>query len=109
MAAMRSSAPCWLWLVVAVFSIPLEVVSQEPDRPNVIVIVSDDQGWADIGYHNPKVYSPRLDALAASGVTFTRHYVMPQCTPTRIALLTGRYPAASGAPGTIPCRSYGHL
>ena len=96
MAAMRSSAPYWLWLVVAVFSIPLEVVSQESDRPNVIVIVSDDQGWADIGYHNPKVYSPRLDALAASGVTFTRHYVMPQCTPTRIALLTGRYPSRFG-------------
>jgi arylsulfatase A-like enzyme len=62
----------------------------------VIVIVTDDQGWADIGYHNPKVYSPRIDALAATGVKFSQHYVMPQCTPTRVALLTGRYPSRFG-------------
>jgi arylsulfatase A-like enzyme len=64
--------------------------------PNVIVIVSDDQGWADIGYQNPKVYSPRLDALAAEGAVFSQAYVMPQCTPTRVALLTGRYPSRYG-------------
>jgi len=67
-----------------------------PRRPNVIVIVSDDQGWADIGYNNPKVYSPNLDALAASGARFDQHYVMPQCTPTRVALMTGRYPGRFG-------------
>lgn len=66
------------------------------ERPNVVLILSDDQGWADIGYNNPKVYSPHLDALAAEGVTFTRHYVMPQCTPTRVALMTGRYPGRFG-------------
>ncbi|MDP6930967.1 MAG: sulfatase-like hydrolase/transferase, partial [Planctomycetota bacterium] len=71
-------------------------VAQQAERPNVIVIVSDDQGWADIGYHNPLVYSPRLDALAASGVRFSQHYVMPQCTPTRVALMTGRYPSRFG-------------
>ncbi|MEZ6036570.1 MAG: sulfatase-like hydrolase/transferase [Planctomycetota bacterium] len=65
-------------------------------RPNILVLVSDDQGWADIGFHNPAVYSPRLDALAASGARFTQHYVMPQCTPTRVALLTGRYPSRFG-------------
>ena len=62
------------------------------DRPNVLFILADDQGWADIGYNNPRVYSPTLDRLAAEGCTFTQHYVMPQCTPTRVALLTGRYP-----------------
>ncbi|MCB9876976.1 MAG: sulfatase-like hydrolase/transferase [Planctomycetes bacterium] len=65
-------------------------------RPNVLIFVSDDQGWADIGYHNPAVYSPRLDALAAEGARFTQHYVMPQCTPTRVAILTGRYPSRFG-------------
>lgn len=65
-------------------------------KPNVIVILSDDQGWADIGYNNPKVYSPHLDRLAAGGATFTRHYVMPQCTSTRVALMTGRYPGRFG-------------
>ena len=68
----------------------------EGDRPNVLVIVTDDQGWGDIGYHNPAVYSPNLDALARSGARFTQHYVMPQCTPTRVALMTGRYPSRFG-------------
>jgi arylsulfatase A-like enzyme len=65
-------------------------------RPNVIVILSDDQGWADIGYNNPKVYTPNLDALANTGATLVNHYVMPQCTPTRVALMTGRYPGRFG-------------
>jgi len=66
------------------------------EKPNVILILSDDQGWADIGYNNPKVYSPHLDQLARSGATFVQHYVMPQCTPTRVALMTGRYPGRFG-------------
>jgi len=66
------------------------------ERPNVIVIISDDQGWADIGYNNAKVYSPNLDKLANSGAKLTNHYVMPQCTPTRVALMTGRYPGRFG-------------
>ena len=65
-------------------------------RPNVIVIISDDQGWADIGYNNPRVYSPNLDRLAESGAKLANHYVMPQCTPTRVALMTGRYPGRFG-------------
>lgn len=67
-------------------------------KPNVIVILSDDQGWADIGYNNPNVYTPNLDQLAGTGATLVNHYVMPQCTPTRVALLTGRYPGRFGGP-----------
>ena len=63
---------------------------------NIVVIVADDMGWADIGYNNPAVYTPNLDALAAGGVRFTQHYVMSQCTPTRAALFTGRFPSRSG-------------
>ena len=69
------------------------------ELPNVLVILSDDQGWADIGYNNPRVYSPNLDKLAAEGATLTQHYVMPQCTPTRLALFTGRYPGRFGTSG----------
>ena len=67
-----------------------------PTRPNVLVILTDDQGWADAGYHNEAVYTPNLDALVASGVRFSQHYVMPQCTPSRVATLTGRYPSRFG-------------
>ncbi|MDG1357524.1 MAG: sulfatase-like hydrolase/transferase, partial [Akkermansiaceae bacterium] len=69
-------------------------------KPNVITIITDDQGWGDIGYNNPgKVYTPNLDALAAESAVCTRHYSMPQCTPTRIAAFTGRYPGRFGNAG----------
>ncbi len=69
------------------------------DKPNIVVILTDDQGWADIGYNNPKVYTPNLDRLAAEGATLTNHHSMPQCTPTRVALFTGRYPGRFGKSG----------
>lgn len=62
------------------------------ERPNVVFIVADDMGWADIGYHNAEIRSPNLDKLAKAGVELNCHYVQPQCTPTRIALMTGQYP-----------------
>lgn len=64
--------------------------------PNVLVILTDDQGWADVGYHNEAAYTPNLDALAASGVRFEQAYAMPQCTPSRVAAMTGRYPSRFG-------------
>ena len=74
--------------------------SASSTKPNVITIITDDQGWADIGYNNPgKVYTPNLDALAAESALCTRHYSMPQCTPTRIAAFTGRYPGRFGNAG----------
>lgn len=62
-------------------------------RPNVLVIVGDDMGYADVGFHGCKdIPTPHLDALAASGVRFTNGYVSgPYCSPTRAGLLTGRY------------------
>jgi arylsulfatase A-like enzyme len=68
-------------------------------RPNVVIIIADDMGWADIGYNNPRVYTPNLDKLATSGARFVNHYVMPQCTPTRVAFMTGRYPGRFGPTG----------
>jgi len=86
-----------LYALTASLALPAAVCSQQRGaRPNVLVIVTDDQGWGDIGYHNPAVYSPNLDALARSGARFTQHYVMPQCTPTRVAVMTGRYPSRFG-------------
>ncbi|WP_160168156.1 sulfatase-like hydrolase/transferase [Rhodopirellula sallentina] len=67
------------------------------DKPNVVVIITDDQGWADIGYNNPqKACTPNLDRLATEGARLANHYVMPQCTPTRVACFTGRYPGRFG-------------
>jgi arylsulfatase A-like enzyme len=64
-----------------------------PRWPNVIVIVSDDQGYADVGFHGcGDIPTPNLDSLAASGMRFTDGYVScPVCSPTRAGLITGRY------------------
>ena len=70
--------------------------SADGNKPNIVVILIDDQGWGDIGYNNNKVFSPNIDQLANGGMVFKQHYVMPQCTPTRVALITGRYPSRFG-------------
>ena len=66
--------------------------------PNVILVMSDDQGWGDVGFNgNAEVQTPNLDALAADGVKFDRFYaVSPLCSPTRGSCLTGRYPFRFG-------------
>lgn len=59
--------------------------------PNIIIILTDDQGWGDIASHgNPDIDTPNLDALAESGARFDRFFVSPVCAPTRASLLTGR-------------------
>ncbi len=75
------------------------------DRPDVLVIVSDDQGWRDIGYHGSVVKTPHLDRLAATGVRLERFYVFPTCSPTRAAFLTGRCPSRFGILKPIAGRS----
>ncbi|MFG0286746.1 MAG: sulfatase, partial [Rhodopirellula sp. JB044] len=83
--------------VLAIAFVTLFSAAVYADRPNVLVIITDDQGWADIGYNNPqKAYTPNLDRLAAEGARLANHYVMPQCTPTRVACFTGRYPGRFG-------------
>lgn len=67
------------------------LVAGAAKRPNILLIVADDVGWADVGYHGSPIKTPVLDRLAAAGVELDRHYVAPMCTPTRAALLTGRY------------------
>ena len=76
---------------------PSPVVAQRR-QPNIVVIVSDDMGYADTGVHGCKdIPTPNIDALARSGVRFTNGYVSgPYCSPTRAGLLTGRYPQRFG-------------
>jgi arylsulfatase A-like enzyme len=65
-------------------------------KPNIIVIVADDMGWADVGYHGSKIKTPNIDSLCKQGIELDQHYVAPTCTPTRVSLLTGRYPSRFG-------------
>lgn len=67
-------------------------------KPNILIIVGDDMGYSDVGFHGCKdIPTPNLDALAASGVRFTSGYVSgPYCSPTRAGMLTGRYQTRFG-------------
>ena len=64
-------------------------------RPNVIVMVADDLGWNDVGFHGGDIETPSLDRLAAEGMELNRFYTTPICSPTRAALMTGRALTAS--------------
>lgn len=73
------------------------LLAASPDRPNILLILTDDQGWPTLGcYGGERVATPHLDQLAAEGARFTDAYVTSQCTPTRATLLTGQYTARHG-------------
>jgi arylsulfatase A-like enzyme len=65
-------------------------------RPNIVFFLIDDLGWGDVGYHGSDIKTPVIDNLAASGVRLEQFYAQPLCTPTRAALMTGRYPFRHG-------------
>ena len=69
---------------------------QAAERPNIIVILSDDMGFTDIGCYGSEIETPALDALAANGMKFTQFYNTGRCCPTRASLLTGLYPHQTG-------------
>ena len=66
-------------------------------KPNILLILTDDQGWGDLGINgNPVLETPNLDALGKSSIRFDRFYVSPLCAPTRASILTGRYHLRTG-------------
>lgn len=90
-----------LVLVLALIACGAEPEPEKDTRPSIVFILSDDQGWGDIGYHGSEVLTPNLDRLAEGGVRLEQHYVNPACSPTRAAFLTGRFPSRFGIRGAI--------
>ena len=84
-------------------------LAQDSPPPNIIYIVADDLGWKDVGFNGSDIKTPNIDKLAADGARLGQYYAQPMCTPTRAALMTGRYPLRYGLQsGVIPSAgSYG--
>lgn len=71
-------------------------VAASAQRPNVVLIMVDDLGFADVGFHGGEIHTPHLDALAAGGVRFSQFYNTGRCCPTRATLMTGLHPHQTG-------------
>jgi arylsulfatase A-like enzyme len=85
--------------LVALSVPPLGATDDPPapaKSPHIILFLADDMGWGDVGFHGGTIPTPHLDRLARDGVRLEQFYVQPVCTPTRGALLTGRYPMRLG-------------
>jgi arylsulfatase B len=83
--------------------------SAAPSHPNVLIILADDLGWHDVGYHGSEIRTPNIDRLATQGTRFERAYSFPLCSPTRSGLMTGRSPMRLGTGYTVirPWSMYG--
>ena len=89
--------------------VPNALAETEALKPNIIVILADDLGYADLGYQGSKIKTPNINKLAKEGVKLESYYGLPVCTPARAALLTGRYPMRYGLQTNVifPGHDYG--
>ena len=78
-----------------------EPVESAVKQPNILIIVSDDTGYHDVGFHGSEIMTPNLDRLAREGVELENFYAYPVCSPTRAALMTGRPPSRNGVLGPL--------
>jgi arylsulfatase A-like enzyme len=93
---LKGNTVCAWWLTFVVIAGCGGPVTAAPLKPSIVFILSDDQGWADVGWHGGEILTPNLDKIAAAGAKLDQFYVLPVCSPTRAALLTGRYPMRLG-------------
>ena len=97
---------CRILLTVALLALACGSRLTAADKINVVLIVADDLGWRDLGCYGSKFHkTPYLDRLAAAGLRFTDAYAAcPVCSPTRAALMTGKYPARLHLTDWLPGR-----
>jgi arylsulfatase A-like enzyme len=72
------------------------VIAEETIRPNILIILADDLGWNDLGYHGSPIETPNIDRIAHEGIELDRFYAQPSCSPTRAGLMTGKIPMRLG-------------
>jgi arylsulfatase B len=87
-------------LLLSAFQYGLKAQNQAK-KPNIIIILADDLGWGDVGYHGGAIRTPNIDRFAKEGIELSRFYVASVCSPTRAGLMTGRYPDRFGLRTTV--------
>ena len=106
-----SSRPLTLVASLAVWFVGLTgaTAAGDAEKPNIVIMVADDLGWGDVGYHGSEIATPHLDQLAAEGVRLENFHVAPLCSPTRAGLMTGRWPIRYGMGESVitPWRKWG--
>jgi arylsulfatase A-like enzyme len=100
-AVVRKVALALVGCLLPCVGTPSVTETEDASRPNIIFILADDLGWGDIGYHDSDIRTPYLDQLATNGVRLNQQYVYPTCSPTRVALLSGRFPSRFGVLGPL--------
>ncbi len=98
-------------ILFALAGLPLAKLSTvvAAKQPNIVIVVADDLGWADVGFHSDRIPTPHLDRIAREGVELDHFYVFPMCSPTRAGLMSGRYPIRFGMARAVipPWRNFG--
>jgi len=84
------------WILLLLLYFPSTKAKKVMHQPHILLIVGDDLGYNDVPWHNPTIISPHLEYLARGGVILEQNYVQTKCSPSRSALLTGRYPFHTG-------------
>lgn len=98
-----------LTLALLVAATPSTVFAESPatGKKNVLILLADDLGWGDVGYHGGSASTPNINKLAAQGVRLNRFYAFPACSPARAAMLTARFPHRYGISGPVRPRDEG--
>jgi arylsulfatase B len=107
---MRDSKKTVFFLAVLLLgSAAIAASKQLRKRPNIVILLADDLGWGDVGYHGSRIKTPHVDRLAREGVRLENFHVCPLCSPTRAGLMTGRWPIRYGMGKSVitPWRRYG--
>jgi len=114
---MRRRQALWLLTAATIACAPIAAIAQTSPppnaragtQPNIVFILADDLGWKDVGFHGSDIETPNIDRLADTGLKLEQLYAQPMCTPTRAALMTGRYPMRYGLQTLVilPDQTYG--
>ncbi|MGD9920566.1 MAG: arylsulfatase [Pseudorhodoplanes sp.] len=114
---MRRRPALWLLTAATIASAPVAAgaqtekpqSAQRGSQPHIVFILADDLGWKDVGFNGSDIKTPNIDRLADTGLKLQQLYAQPMCTPTRAALLTGRYPMRYGLQTLVilPDQTYG--